>query len=434
MYFLNSWSQRHKLNASFAPVNGHFSLPLIGGTEMNFSSNTGLSNFIYPLDDGFVTFMHSSVDGQKFINALDPDLYFNQGMTINLLSFGVKTQRGFWSFDCSLKENMNINVPKDFFRLIKLGFEHSINQFDLKSLSINQANYSEIAVGYSTEINSKLRIGANVKILSGLSSEKIDYSKFDVTLSNNKYEVSTEGELLIMSNNLTIGTDQNNSYDLTKYKLNIFGKSPAGFGTAIDLGATYKLNEKITLAAAINDLGFISWAASSIQKGKATSNIEFSGFSNINSDSINIAGQLNQLKEDAKKLFLFEKQSQTTKNFLQSVPCTINVSGEYLVTGNKNQNVRIGMLFNSYNSTDYHSNELITAITLKPISWLSASATYSLFRKDSNRFGFALNLSPRWINIFLASDFITTKLNRQFLPINKFNLNFQAGLSFYLGD
>ncbi|NDP19892.1 MAG: hypothetical protein GZ091_02250 [Paludibacter sp.] len=435
LYFLDEWSQRHTLNAAFTPENGHFSFPLFGGINFNTSSNTGLSNYVYPYNSELVTFMHPSVDGHDFIEKLDPNIFLRQSMKINLLSFGFFTKNAYWSFDYNLKEQLNVNIPIDLFRLIKLGFEHETNVYDLKNLNINQTNITEFSLGYSRNINSKFRVGANLKLLVGLSTEEINYTQFDVSLANDRYEINSKGESIIMSNILSFGTDQNNNYDFTKSSINYSSKQPAGTGTAIDLGATYKPTNKLTLSAAMNDLGFIYWRGDAINKGIATSNILFTGFSVINTDDdVNIESQLNQLENDLNNLILFEKQPQSTTGILKFIPSTITLSGEYSLFGNKDHNLKFGLLWNSYNSANYHSNQLMGAITLKPLSWFSLSTTYSLFINESNRFGLALNFSPEWLNIFLATDFSTTQFNPQFLPIKKFDLSFRAGVSLYLGE
>jgi len=41
-YFLDEWSQRHILNASFAPEYGYLSLPVLGGVELGVNSNSEL--------------------------------------------------------------------------------------------------------------------------------------------------------------------------------------------------------------------------------------------------------------------------------------------------------------------------------------------------------------------------------------------------------
>ncbi|MDD3321358.1 MAG: DUF5723 family protein [Paludibacter sp.] len=434
IYFLDEWSQRHTLNASFAPQTGHFSLPFVGGMSFNISSNTGLSNYIYKNDNELVTFMHPSVDGHDFIDQLATNNFLHQASKVNLLSFGFYNKENYWSFDFNLKEQLNLNLPVDLFRLIKLGFEHETNQYDLKDLSIDQSNIAEYSLGYSRNINQKIRIGANMKLLIGLSSEQIKYSKFDVLLTNDRYQINATGETNIMSDILTFGSDTNNNIDFFNPDINFSSKNPAGTGGAIDLGITYKPNLKWTFSGAVNDLGIMFWNASKITKGIANSNFIFTGFTVVDMENNSIESQLNQMEQDLNNLILFQDQGLTTSDIVESTPTSVNLSAEYSVFGDSDRDIKLGVLLNSYNSAIYNSNQLMGAVTFKPMSWLSLSTSYSILFNESNRFGIAMNFSPEWLNAFIAADFSTLKFNRQFIPINKFNLNFQAGISLYLGE
>ena len=433
VYFLNEWSQRHTLNASFAPEYGYFSLPILGGITMGLSSNTGVSTFLYPYNNKFVTFLHPSVDGQQFMNKLDPNTFYRQGANLNLLSFGFYTKRNsFWSFDISLKEDMDVNIPIDFFRLLKMGMQNQTNSFDLKNLSVTQSNIAQVSLGYSRDINSKLRVGMNAKLLAGLSYEKINYSQFDITLANDHYAMTAVGESQIRSKFLSFEKDSNNNYDFTKSKINMSKLKPAGLGAAFDFGATYKPIKKLTIALALNDIGFIKWNASSIQKGVANSNVSFNGFNNIKVDSMNIDSQLKQLKQDANALIKF-KESPSGNDIIESIPYTLKASAEYSIFGNEKHDILLGLLWNSYNSPANHLNELVGAVTFKPLSWFTLTTNCELLRKDYNRFGAAINFSPKWINIFVASDYIFPKINHQYLPIDRFQLTLSVGVSFIIG-
>jgi len=435
LYFLNEWSQRHTLNASFAPEYGYFSLPVLGGVNMNISSNSGLTNFIYPYNNEFVTFLHSSVDGQQFLNKLSPTTYIRQGINLNLLSFGFFTKNNsFWSFDISLKEKTDINIPIDFFRLAKLGMQNQTsNVFDLKNFNVTQSNIAQFSLGYSRDLNTQWRVGVNAKLLAGLSYEKVNYSKFDVTLANNQYTMTAVGDYQLRSKFLSFEKDSNNNYDFTKGKVQSSQIKPAGYGGAIDLGVTYKPRKNLTFAAALNDIGFINWKASSIKNGTANSNVVFNGFNNINVDSVNIDTQLNQLKDDANALIKFKEQPAGNKNIIEYIPFTFKASAEYSIFGNEDHDILVGMLWNSYNAPGNHLNELMGAVTFKPIHWFSLSTTCEFIRKDYNRFGVSMNFSPKWINIFIASDYVVPKINHQYLPVDKFDLNLSLGVSFIIG-
>ena len=434
LYFLNDWSLRHSLNASFAPEYGYFTFPFMGGITMNLSSNSGLSNYIYPYNNGLVTFLHSSVNGQQFLDRLNPTTFFKQGMDLNLLSFGFYTvNNSFWSFDISLKEKSEINIPIDFFRLAKLGMQNQTNNvFDLKNFNVTQSNIAQFSLGYSRELNSQWRVGLNAKLLAGLSYEKINYSQFDITLANNQYTMTAVGESQIRSEFLSFDKDANNNYDFSKGNINSSGLKPAGLGAAFDIGVTYKPIKKLTVSAALNDIGFINWYSSGISNGIANSNVVFNGFTDVNVDSLHLDSQLNKLKDDANALIKF-KAAPSGKNIIESIPFTFKISGEYSIFGNDNHDILLGLLWNSYNGPYDHRNELEGAVTFKPVHWFTLSTTCEFLRPDYNRFGLSLNFSPKWINIFVASDYIVPKLNPQFLPINKFDLNLSFGVSFVIG-
>ena len=435
VYFLNEWSQRHTLNASFAPEYGYFSLPALGGISMNISSNTGLSNYIYPYQNEFVTFLHTSVNGKQFLDKLSPYTFFKQGANVNLLSVGFYTpNHSFWSFDISLKEKADVNIPIDFFRLTKLGMQNQTeNVFNLKNFSVNQSSIAQVSIGYSREINTKWRVGINAKLLAGMTYERVNYSKFDITLANDQYTLNAVGDYQLRSNMLTFEKDTNNNYDFSKVNLNTALQKPAGLGAAFDLGVTYKPVSGLTVAVGLNDIGFIDWKASAIKNGIAISNVDFKGFNNINVDSINIDTQLNQLKKDVNGLIKFKEQPSENKDIVESVPFTFKASAEYSIFGSDKHDILVGLLWNSYNAPGNHMNELEGAVTFKPINWFSLSTTCEFLRKDYNRFGVAMNFAPKWINIFLASDYIVPKINHQYLPIDKFDLNLSVGVSFILG-
>lgn len=440
-YFLDEWSQRHTLNASFAPEYGYISLPVLGGIQLGLKTSVGMSNFIFPVDPSnpmysqykFTTFLNSSVDASTFLNTLPSNVSFNQNMQLNLLSFGFYTaHKSFWSFDIYMKENLDVNLPSDFFKFAKLGMASSNSVYDFKNLGIEQTNMIQASLGYSRDILSNLRVGLNAKLLVGLSKVKINYTKFDVLLSDTSYNFAAVGESYIMSNQLSMEKDADNYYDFSKPNFNMSNLKPSGLGAAIDFGVTYKPIKHLTVAASINDIGIMKWNASSIQKGVATSNVNFSGFSNLGIDSLGIDGQLKQLQTDATNLIKF-KETTNSQDIIDNLPYTINASAELSAFANDKHDIRLGMLYQSYNSGLIHNDKLIGALTLKPLSWLTFSGTYDIMNKDFNRYGLGISFSPKWINLYIASDYVTPRLNKQHLPYDKVNVNIIFGGSFVIG-
>ena len=434
VYFLNEWSQRHTLNAAFAPEYGYFSLPALGGIEIGINTNLGLNKLIFPYQSDFVTFMHPSVDGKTFFDGLQADNYLKQSMDLNLLSFGFYTkQNSFWSFDLTLRERMDVNLPIDLFRFMKLGMANTTaNNYNLKNLGIEQSNIAQLSLGYSRDINSQFRVGVNAKVLLGLTYEKVNYSKFDLSLSQDKFEINTVGEAQIAAGLLSFNTDSVGNYDMQNPVINSSKMQPAGIGLAIDLGVTYKPIKNLTIAAAINDLGYMKWNAGSITRGISSNDVAFNGFTNVDITNVDIQAQTDSLMNQLTNFTKF-KPASTVNDVSESIPYNIKLSAEYSIFGNDKHDILVGVLFHSYNSKSYSVNELVAALTLKPLSWFTLSGTCSVLNPDFNRFGVALNISPRWINLYIASDFITPKVNPQFIPIEHVNMNLVFGGSIVIG-
>lgn len=314
--------------------------------------------------------------------------------------------------------------------MMKLGMTSSFNSFDLKDLSINQSNYLQASLGYSREINEQIRVGVNAKLLFGLAAERINYSQFGVNLNADEYTIKATGESMVMSNILSFEKDDQNIYDLTKPVFNS-GLKTAGTGLAFDIGVTYKPIHGLTLALGINDLGAIKWKGSAIQHGIAVTDFRYDGFTDINVDSID--NKMKQLGEDVSSLLKF-KDTGSSKDFSDKLPYNFNLSAEYSVFAHKKQEVLVGMLWRNTKAATVRQNNIIAAVTYKPISILSISGTYKISKTDHNSLGLALNIAPSWINFFIATDYSITKLNPQFLPINKAKVNLTFGVSIALNS
>jgi len=95
------------------------------------------------------------------------------------------------------------------------------------------------------------------------------------------------------------GKDYVTDFDFDSENLGI-----AGYGFGIDLGASYKILDNLTVSASILDLGFISWSKSSTKIASANPdpiNIKGSTYAdmiNITDSQNSVKGALNQLQND----------------------------------------------------------------------------------------------------------------------------------------
>ncbi len=431
LYFMRELSQRHQYNPSFVPEYGYISLPVLGDLQVGGTSNVGLSNFLYRINDKDVIFLDSQVVGEDFMRTVKPENYMAQSARMDLLSFGFFTPKNeFWSFDLSVKENLYANLPNGLFRLAKLTLDTSVSHYDFKSTRFSNTYWIEAALGYSVEKSDQLRIGGKVKLLAGLSSAMIRYSQFDIDRDLDGWAIRAQGESLLMSKILSFNVDSAGYLSYEDYKWTR-SRKPAGYGAAVDFGITYMPDSKTDLALSISGLGFIRWNASSVQRGIADSEASFEGFEGVADHdwTDTWSSQLWALRERTSDLARFKKDTQV-KGYTQMLPTTIRASAEYTIFKNiRHQEVRLGMLANYYYSSDNPTGEFVLALTAKPLNWITLTSTCALLQKDSNRFGLALNLTPGWINFFIASDFFSPSLGRYYLPKGQFSFNLQTGIS-----
>jgi Family of unknown function (DUF5723) len=130
------------------------------------------------------------------------------------------------------------------------------------------------------------------------------------------------------------------------------------------------------------------------------------------------------LKGDFEDLFHFsQKASESRTTRLRS---TINLGGEYRMLENK---LGFGLL----SSTKLYSPKAYTELTVsanyRPINWFEATLSYSFIHSDFKTYGIALNFTPKWINFFIGSDYMFTKVTPQFLPVSGSAANMYMGIS-----
>ena len=120
--------------------------------------------------------------------------------------------------------------------------------------------------------------------------------------------------------------------------------------------------------------------------------------------------------------FKKEVESGSTTRLLS----TINIGDEYRLLENK---LGIGLL----SSTRLYSPKAYTELTLsgnyRPVKWFEATLSYSFIHSKFKTYGIALNFSQSWINFFIGSDYMLTKVTPQCLPVSGNAMNLYMGVS-----
>ena len=343
-YFLEGYTYRHLMNPAFSPERNYIAVPGIGNINVGAQSNVGLNTFIYPYgNDKLTTFMNSSISNDDFLGKLKDNNRINVNLNMTLLSAGFRAWGGFNTIDVNMRSTTSLNLPRGLFEFMKLGMNSSNSVYEMDDLGISSNNYAEIALGHSRQINDKLNVGGKLKFLLGVGNVNIKMTDMKVQMAEDKWMVQANGEMNTSVKGLTIPTKEESGKeiknpserDLVDWD-NIDLDSPglSGFGMAVDLGATYKLREDLTLSAAILDLGFISWS-NTIKAKTSNTPWEFNGFQNIAMGSDDADGdkpledQLEDLGNDIENYASFHR-TETGSSSTRALGATLNIGADYV--------------------------------------------------------------------------------------------------------
>lgn len=430
-YFMKNSPSRTALNPAFRPDRGFVSIPVLGAVSASYSTNgVAVDNLLFPKGDKLVTFMDNSVNTESFLKGLKDNNQINIDFGTQILSAGWYAGKGFWTVDLSLKGLANTRVPKTMFEFMKKGNGASGAVYDISDISLYSEAYLEAGAGYSRPITDKLTVGGKFKVLLGAGSMQAQIDHLHAEMNDTKWTVTTEGSMSASMKGLVpemekdeVGRDYISTFDFDSPGI-------SGFGVGVDLGATYQLTENISLSAAVLDLGFISWGKGSNTFGELSGRpFEFSGFDlaigdNVNSEVPSMGDQFNDMKDDFVDLFHFsQKPSESRTTRLRS---TINLGGEYRMLENK---LGFGLLSSTRLYSPKAYTELTVSANYNPVKWFEASLSYSFIHSDFKTYGLALNFTPSWINFFIGSDYMFTKVTPQFVPVSGAATNFYMGIS-----
>lgn len=442
-YFMEDAPTRSDMNPAFMPnCDGYFDFIILP------SFYFGLGNNSLTLKDGL--FLRNGKLLTPFATGENPDRFFSKirrvtamelGLNLKLLNFGFRTKNdGYFTFDASLKSNGGFFLPKDMFRLAIYGTEDEfgVNSFDLKKLGANAALFSELGFGYMHPINDQWTVGGRLKFLMGYASIYSNVKNLRLDASRDKWHAIADAALY-GSLPLDFQTNDKGNIDVSsatlkrEYKANWAGRlNPAGYGAGIDLGATFKPMEELTISAAITDLSFIRWNKN-LYQGTIKGDTAFTGINYNYGDTIDFK----KMGQDFIDAFGV-KANEMSQGYTQMLMANLNVGAEYGILENK---ISFGVLSHTRFSSRQIFEEVTLAANFRPADWFKAYLSYSVANSRWNNIGLGLNLRMGPVNTFIVADYvpmhwakiIDDNNKRYTAPYNTKMFNIQAGMSFNFG-
>lgn len=430
-YFMDKATARTALNPAFRPDRGYVGIPVLGSLSVAYGSNgVSLDHLLFQNNGRLVTFMDASVP-DNFLNNLKKNNQLNTEFSTKILSGGWYAGRGFWTVGVGVNATVSANVPKTLFEFMKRGTGLEGATYNIKNLHAYADSYVDLSVGYSRPINDRLTVGGTYKFLMGAGNSDVYLDEMNAVMNGDMWKITSRGRMAASAKGLMIenATDNNDQPYIDNFDYDSPGI--AGFGSAIDVGASYKILDNLTVSAAVLDFGFISWSKGSTLRGISDGEFYFDGFDLPIGDQkgSSIQEQLDDMTDNIKDLVHFteDPKHRGRTTMLRS---TINVGGEYSILDNR-------LSFGLLSSTRFYKpkayTELTVSVNYRPVEWFATTVSYSLIHSAFKTFGLALNFSPSWINFFVGSDYMITKVTPQCVPIKAHASNLYFGLSVPLG-
>ena len=426
-YFLDGYLFKHQLNPALESDKAYFSIPVLGNINIGTRGNIGLGNFLYPTaNGGLTTFMNSSISAEEFLNGLNTNNKLAMNLDMSILSAGFRAWGGFNTIDIGLRSHTALNIPKDMLEFMKVGQSGPTTVYDMGDMGMSSANYVEVALGHSRQINDKLRVGAKVKFLLGGMYADMSLKNTHVTLSEKEWIVSANGEMNIAAKGMTVPEKDGGLVDFDNIEYDSPGLS--GFGLGIDLGATYEVIDNLTVSAAIKDLGFIGWSNNTY----ASTNNEpwrFDGFEDLSfsddKEEDKLENQLDALGDEFEDYANLHRRS-TGEKLSKALAATLVVGAEYALP--MYDKLSFGLLSTTRFNGPYTWSEGRLSANVSPLSWLEGGVNVAVSSFGTSA-GWILNLHPKGFSIFLGMDCLVGKVNPQFIPVNNANASFSCGFN-----
>jgi hypothetical protein len=381
-YFMNSLPQYVSNNPAFMPKY-KFALGLPGSMiDVNYyNSGFTYNDFTAKVNGGRVA------TPSRLIAALPKKTYITMTTQMDLLRFGMKIGTNMYvSFNSAVRGYGRTMIPKDAVALIANGNAGYVGKTASISPTADMILFLENSVGFAISPNEKLSVGARAKFLRGFMNANTASANASISVAND-YAVTMAADLNVRTSGIY---DNGKSFNLSNYSGNN--------GVAFDLGATYKLIPKLTLAASLLDIGAIKWKYDTYQytldKSKATYT-----FDGIDMASVVNGNRDGQAISDSLKT-KFKPQEKAGSSYSTALPAKTLLSANYDVT----KSFSVGMMAYAERFMGRTATGATIGINKHFGKVLSTSVSYGASNRSFNNLGagFSLNLAP--VQFYIVGD------------------------------
>jgi outer membrane protein OmpA-like peptidoglycan-associated protein len=361
----------------------------------------------------------------NIIKEIPANNYLGLRFNLDLLSIGIRTKKMYFYFSSTEKIETQFRYPGDFLKFAWQGNGDLLGQ-DLKfNFGLEASHYRTYGLLISRQINPKLIVAAKVSYLYGM--ENIHTQLSDISLQTNENTFA-----LTAKSNVEINTAGLSRIDIAQKPYTTYNLNKNNGGIGIDLGAKYRITDKISINASIVNWGYINWRDDvKTYKSKfpnASYTFEGINLNQVFSDSsANTDNTLSSIADSAINSFAIVESRQNYKTKL--LP-RVFIGGSYQLT----KKINTSLMFQGV-SRDGKMNFGASAGVIFNLEWLDASITYNVQKNSFNNLGVGFSLWPGGTNLFMVTDNILGAIKYKETK----SLNVRIGFSiiygkYYLND
>ncbi|HOP58030.1 MAG TPA: DUF5723 family protein [Bacteroidales bacterium] len=412
MYYMNL-PQNHFLNPALRPTNKvYIGLPVISGINLNINNN--ILNFKDVFFEGqpadSIALISEGFDSDRFLSERGDYNFLREEASVQVFGLGFSAGKDMYVFmDYNIREEGNFLFPEDLFRLAF--YEEEVlagNSYDLAGLNIGAQLYNEFGVGFSKNITDRFRIGVKGKLLIGIADMKLTTNRFNAEIADDYSQTWDADMSLDVSGPVTIEWDEEEDmpseivFDESRFESpedivkNVLSTGNKGFG--LDLGALYNITDKLSVSAAVTDLGFISWKED-VTNLQAESDFVFTGenLQDVYEGSANFEDIAEAYIDSMMNSVVF---SRTYNQYKTRLSYGITAGGSYKLT----KSFSVGLLSHTrYRDNRYHEAFTLSA-NLNIRNMFSTSIAYTATNYRRNNIGLGLAFRAGWFQIYAMAD------------------------------
>lgn len=438
-YFTGDYKFRHMMNPAYGNDQNYVSVPALGNINVSMGGNAGLGDVLFDnprygidSDKKKTTFMNPYISTDDALAGFSKgNNRVNADVDITVLSAGFKAFGGYNTISVDARTNVAMGLPYELFEFAKNTGNRS---YVIDDVNVHAQSFVQLALGHSRDIGQKLRVGGKLKLLFGVARADASVSDMRADLSaDDRWTMSGTARANVSMKGFAFKETQKEYKDEGRGSYNyvndvdVDGAGLGGFGMALDLGATYRVNDDWLLSAAVVDLGFIHWSNNVMAQNRQQSFV-FDGFHDVavkdKEGHETVDGQADRYSDQIADFANLSDQGDQGGR-TTGIGATINVGCEY--TFPLYRKLHFGFLSSTRLNGKYSWTEGRLSANVAPLPWVDGGMSFAV-NSFAASCGWVVNFHPKGFNLYLGMDHILGKMSKECIPLSS-NASVNIGMN-----